>query len=84
MTAIHFEAVVVENTIKIPDRYTNDVPAVVKVILAPVSNAKVKYSAGAKAGMLSSESFSAVKIDTRGFRFDREEANENLHRREGI
>jgi hypothetical protein len=76
MTEIHFETVVVENTIRIPDQYTKDVPAVVSVTLTPVSGAKIKYGTKTKAGMLSSEDFSAVKIDTKEFRFDREKANE--------
>jgi hypothetical protein len=76
MTAIHFETVVVENMIRIPEQYTEDVPAMVRVTLTPVSGTKIKHGTKAKAGMLSPEDFSAVKIDTKGFCFDREEANE--------
>jgi hypothetical protein len=62
--------------IRIPDQYTKDIPPVVGVTLTPVSEAKIKHGIKAKAGMLSPEDFSAVKIDTKEFRFDREEANE--------
>jgi hypothetical protein len=76
MSAIQFETVVVGNTIRIPDQYTKEVPATVKVTLVPATESKVKYGSKTKAGMLPAGHFSAAKIDTRGFKFDREEANE--------
>jgi hypothetical protein len=76
MNAIQFEAEVIGNTIRIPDRYAKEVPTTVKVTLAPATGLKIKYGAKSKAGVLPLGYFSAAKIDTRGFKFDREEANE--------
>jgi hypothetical protein len=76
MSAIQFETVVVGNTIRIPDQYTSNVPSTVKVTLVPAAESKMKFGARSKAGMLSPKDFSAVRIDTKSFVFDREEANE--------
>jgi hypothetical protein len=75
MKAIQFEAVVENNTIRIPEQYTGEIPSAVKVTLAPATESKIKYGALSKAGALPEGYFSAIKIDTRGFKFDREEAN---------
>lgn len=76
MATIQFETVVVGNTIRIPDQYTSTVPSTVKVTLVPATESNVKFGVRSKAGMLSSKDFSAVRIDTKTFVFDREEANE--------
>jgi hypothetical protein len=76
MNAIQFETEVVGNTIRIPDQYTKEVPLTVKVTLVPATGSKIKYGTKSKAGMLPLGYFSAAKIDTRGFKFDREDANE--------
>lgn len=76
MSAIKFEAVVIENTIRIPEQYTREVPSTVKVTLVPATESKIRYGSKAKAGMLPTGYFSAAKIDTRNFKLNREEANE--------
>jgi len=76
MTTIQFESAVVDNMIRIPDRYLKEVPDTVRVMLLPTADAKIRFNRRAEAGALSETEFSAVKIDTRTFRFDRDEANE--------
>ena len=76
MTAIQFETIVIGNTIRIPDQFATVVPKTVKVTLMPASESKIKFGTKSKAGMLSEEDFVALKIDTLGFKFNREEANE--------
>jgi hypothetical protein len=74
--AIQFETVIESGIIRIPEQYVGVVPATVKVTLAPVSEPRIKMGSKAKAGVLSSGDFCALKIDTRDWKFDREEANE--------
>jgi hypothetical protein len=76
MDAIQFETVVIGNTIRIPAQYTNEVPVAVKVTLVPATESKVRYGSKAKAGALPQGYFTAARIDTRSFKFDREGANE--------
>jgi hypothetical protein len=74
--AIQFESVVEGGMIRIPKQFLKTVPSTVKVILAPASDAKIRFAPKSGAGELSGDEFDAVKIDTTVFRFDREEANE--------
>ncbi len=74
--AIQFETVVERGVIRIPDQYIKALPAAVRVTLAPAGDPRIKRGSKSQAGALSVGDFSALKIDTRGFRFDREEANE--------
>ena len=75
MTAIQFETIVVDNIIRIPAQYTTEVPSSVKVTLMPAAESKIKFSAKSKAGMLTANAFSSLRLDTRGYKFSREEAN---------
>jgi hypothetical protein len=72
---IKFETTVIDDIIRIPDRYVSKVPPEVRVTLAPATASKIKRGSMA-AGALPRGYFSAVNIDTRGFKFNREEANE--------
>jgi hypothetical protein len=74
--AIQFETIVEKGIIHIPERYIDVVPAAVKVTVVPVSETSIKIGAKSKAGLLSDADFSALKIDTKNWRFNREEANE--------
>jgi len=76
--AIQFETTIDRGFIRIPEQYVKTVPATVKVTLAPVSWPRVKEAAKSKAGALLPDDYSALKIDTQNFCFDREEANERL------
>ena len=44
------------------------------ILITPVKESTNKFKT--KAGALTTNSFTALRIDTRGFKFDREEANE--------
>ena len=76
MTAIQFETVVVDNMIRIPDQYTAEVPSSVRVTIMPAAESKIRFSPKSKAGKLPADAFTALKLDTRGYKFNREEANE--------
>ena len=71
---IEFESVVNEGTIRIPEKYKKSLVqgSVVTVLI----NIQHELPDKTKAGMLSLEDFSGMKLDTRGWKFDREEANE--------
>jgi hypothetical protein len=71
---IQFESVVEDGIIRIPEQYVEDVPSLVRVTLVPADKAHVR--ARTKEGPFTSDDFIALKIDTRGWKFDREEANE--------
>jgi len=73
---IEFETNVESGVIRIPEQYVKTIPATVKVTLAPVNETRIKAGLKSKAGALSLSDFSALKIDTLGWKFDREEANE--------
>ena len=73
---IHFETTIESGIIRVPEQYIKSIPPVVMVTLAPVSDAKIMLGKKAQAGVLSPNDFTAMKIDTRNWRFDREQANE--------
>ena len=75
MQAIQFETVVNGNSIRIPEQYMGEIPYSVMVTLVPTSKTRPKLKPRAKAGELSIDDFTPF-IDTRNFKFDREEANE--------
>lgn len=74
--AIQFESVVESGTIRIPEQYSKNVPTVVMVTLAPVKSPMIKMATKSKANTISLGDFSALQINTGGWKFDREEANE--------
>ena len=73
---IQFETIVERGIIRIPDQYITSFPSAVKVTVAPVNKPSIKIGAKSKAGEIDSADFSALKIDTMSWRFNREEANE--------
>ena len=73
---IQFETTVESGFIRIPEQYIKTIPVAVKVTLAPVNDSRVVFGTKSKAGALSGSDFSALKIDTREWSCDREEANE--------
>jgi hypothetical protein len=75
MNAIQFESIIEGGVIRIPAQYMGKLPDSVKVTLVPTENMRNKFNPKARAGALSPNDFSALKIDTRGWKFDREEAN---------
>ena len=76
MSVIQFESVVEGNIIRIPDEYVNTIHSRVKVTVRSCNDQKQVRRCRAGAGALLPDDFTAFKIDTRGFKFDREEANE--------
>ena len=76
MSAIQFEAVVDNNIIRIPGKYRRKIRSGARVKVTTVETSDNDLKVKAKAGLLTVDDFKALKIDTRGFKFDREEANE--------
>jgi len=74
--AIQFDTVVERGIIRIPEQYIQELPSTVKVTVAPLNEPIIKIGAKSGAGMLSVDDFSALKIDTSNWKFNREEANE--------
>ena len=72
---IHFQSAVEGGMIRIPEQYRKQVSSTVEVTLAPVSQIRPKFRPKTKDRPLSIDEFPAV-LDTTGWKFDREEANE--------
>jgi len=69
MSTIEFDAIEENGIIKIPQHYINNISGPFKVILILDDNRKMEET-------VNSSMFNAVKIKTRNFKFNREEANE--------
>jgi len=76
MQTIEFQSVVEDGSIRIPEQYTQYLTGVVKVTIVPMNIGKIKFARRAGPGELSPGDFSALKINTIGWKFNREEANE--------
>ena len=74
--AIHFETTIERGIIRIPEQYIKTIPAAVRVTLVPLNGSRMKMASKGRPGALSPGDFSALQIDTRNWRFNREEANE--------
>jgi len=75
MRTIQFETVVSGDVIRIPERYMKLVPRAVNETLVPTETERLKFKAKTKGKPSDIGEFPAV-LDTMGWRFDREEANE--------
>jgi hypothetical protein len=75
MNAIQFEAVVENDTIRIPERYRGNIHQG-KVQVTLLTDFVFESTDKTKAGALTLTDFAEMELDTRGFKFDREEANE--------
>jgi hypothetical protein len=75
MRAIQFETAVNGNVILIPEQYINIVPPQVNVTIVPVGHERPKFKPKTKTKPAGIDEFPAI-IDTNGWRFSREEANE--------
>jgi hypothetical protein len=74
MSAIQFEAIVENDTIRIPEQFRTSVrkgKVQVTLLTDPVYEPVDKT----KAGALTLDDFTELKLSTKGFKFDREEAN---------
>jgi hypothetical protein len=68
MQACEFTSVIDNGVIRLPEQYRNTVPSAVKIIML-FDDTKVSVTTPKK-------KFSAIKLKTKGFKFDREAANE--------
>ena len=75
MQAIQFETAVKGNTILIPEQYRNMVPSKVHVTLIPANLGRSKNRTKTKVIPSNIDEIPAV-LDTKGWKFNREEANE--------
>ena len=73
MSVIQFESTVEGNLIRIPEEYIGQIPAVVAVTLGDVEKPRLRPKTLKE--LPSIDEFPAV-LDTSGWKFDREEANE--------
>jgi hypothetical protein len=76
MSVIQFEATVENNIIRIPEEYMDVVHSGAKVTVHSNEDLNYPVNCRPEAGALLPDDFTALRIDTRGFKFDREEANE--------
>jgi len=78
MQSIEFQSVIEGDAIRIPEHFMKYITEteVVKVTIIPIYNDKIKVASKADAGTLKPNSFSALKINTNGWKFNRDEANE--------
>jgi hypothetical protein len=75
MRAIQFDTVVNGGIIHIPEQYVELVPSVVNVTLVPATHERLKFRPKTKKKPFSIDDFPAV-LDTKDWKFSREEANE--------
>ena len=76
MNAIAFQSVVEDNTIHVPEQYRIDNSSPVLVTITLLSDNRPIIIPRRKQGRVTEDNFTALKIDTKNFTFDREEANE--------
>ena len=73
MSVIQFESVVEGDVIRIPEQYVGQIPAMVAVTLVDMEKPRLKPKKQQELPGI--DEFPAV-LDTSGWKFDREEANE--------
>ena len=78
MSITQFKTTREGNLIRIPEQYIDRIPAMVTVSFVEVEEPQMKPNRNCRfeAGALLPDDFTALKLDTRNFKFDREEANE--------
>jgi hypothetical protein len=76
MNAIAFQSVLQNNVIEIPDQYHFDTQIPVLVTITLLADNKPVIIPRRKQGRVTEDNFTALRIDTKNFKFDREEANE--------
>ena len=70
MSVIQFETTIEDNLIRIPEQYIDQIPTRVSVTLVDVEKPRLKYKT--RKELPSIDEFPAM-LDTRGWKFDREE-----------
>jgi hypothetical protein len=76
MNAIAFQSVLHDNVIRVPDQYRFDAEIPVLVTITVMAEDKPHIIPRRKRGKVTEDNFTALRIDTKNFKFDREEANE--------
>ena len=76
INAIAFQSVVKNNSIQLPEQYRLDAEVPVFVTITLMAEDKPIIIPRRKTGPFTAANFSAAKIDTTGWKFNREEANE--------
>jgi hypothetical protein len=66
MQAFEFNSIIEKGFVRIPERYANRITSPVKVIILAEDHPRPSRK----------KQFAAMSLDTRGFKFDRDEANE--------
>jgi hypothetical protein len=72
--AIQFETIIESGLIRIPEQFIREISPAVKVTLTPLGNPRIKIGRKSKSSELTANDFSALKINTEGWRFHREDA----------
>jgi hypothetical protein len=70
MRTVEFNSVIEGDIIRVPERYKNITGSTVRVTIMPSEEIVTKRKT------LGPEDFTELKIQTRGWKFDRDEANE--------
>jgi hypothetical protein len=78
MQTIEFQSVVENDTIHIPEPYKGQLTSPVTVMIFADDIQRPKIHRLTKTGPLTPNDFSAIKLNTKGFKFNREEANERM------
>jgi hypothetical protein len=76
MNAIAFQSVLHDNMIRVPDQYRFDAEIPVLVTITLMAEDKPLIIPHRKRGNVTEKNFTALHIDTKNFKFNREEANE--------
>jgi len=72
---IQFRCRINNGLIRIPEIYLTDIPAIVEVTLSPIPEPRPAFKARTKGKPKTIDEFPAL-LNTQGWKFDREEANE--------
>jgi hypothetical protein len=73
---IRFESTVIDGLIKIPEQYIDEIPDPVIVILAEKETCELGYRPKTKPWPKAIEELGRLGLDTSGWKFSRDEANE--------
>jgi len=73
---IQFEAIIESGVIRVPGQYLSETPISVLVTIVPKKDLKIVYAARSMPGEITANDFKAFSVPTKGWSFNREEANE--------
>jgi hypothetical protein len=76
MDAITFQSIIKDNTIQVPEQFQIDIKSPVLVTITLLSEDKPLIIPRKGQGRITKDNFKALKISTKNFKFNRDEANE--------